>query len=464
MQTIKFIQQALGVMRMGKSAALAPVIGGILLAAGSSGLSAADVTFERLLNPEPHNWLMVHRDFTAQRHSALDQINKSNIKNMKLQFAVAIGGASPNESLQVTPLVDDGFMYVIDGWGVVYKIDVRSGNHGRILWKMDPGMKRYGRIRGVALWGNLVISPTGKDGRVIATDKETGKIVWDKNLSDHPELELSAAPLALKDDIIIGGPAAIRARANWIASLDPKTGDLKWKTYTIPAPGEPGSETWKDKNEAWKTGGGAFYVTGSYDPQTNLTIWGSGNPVPGYDATRRPGDNLFTASAIAFDVANGKMKWYFQYTPNDSRDYDETGTHVLIDTKSERRGPQDRHACGPQWIQLHLRPHHRPVSQRGPVCRQGHLDQGHRSEDRQARRLRPRQGFAVVCRAAPCPGKQGDAARVSRDFGRQQFVAGRVQSQNEAVLHSQSRRLRRRHAGPQRARAGQIRGRHVYAS
>ena len=321
----------IGVSR--KWAGRAAMLGSLLLVTGSPVSLAADVTFDRLLNPEPHNWLMVHRDYTAQRHSTLDQINKSNVKNLKLQFAVAIGGTSPNEGLQVTPLVDDGFMYVIDGWGVVYKIDVRSGNHGRILWKMDPGMKRYGRIRGVALWGNLVISPTGKDGRIIATDKETGKIVWDKNLSDHPELELSAAPLALKDDIIIGGSGGDQGTRNWIASLNPKTGDLKWKTYTIPAPGEPGSETWKDKNEAWKTGGGAFYVTGSYDPQTNLTIWGSGNPVPGYDATRRPGDNLYTASAIGFDVATGKMKWYFQYTPNDNRDYDETGTHVLIDTR-----------------------------------------------------------------------------------------------------------------------------------
>mgnify|MGYP003349703937 FL=1 len=189
--------------------------------------SAADVTYERLVNPEPQNWLMVHRDYNSQRHSPLNQINKSNIKNMKLQFAVAIGGTSPNEGLQVTPLVDDGFMYAIDGWGVVYKIDVRSGNHGRILWKMDPGMKRYGRIRGVALWNNLVISPTGKDGRIIATDRETGKIVWDKNLSDHPELELSAAPLALKNDIIVGGSGGDQGTRNWIASLDPKTGDLK---------------------------------------------------------------------------------------------------------------------------------------------------------------------------------------------------------------------------------------------
>jgi len=101
----------------------------------------------------------------------------------------------------------------------------------------------------------------------------------------------------------------------------------------VPAPGEPGSETWKDKNNAWQTGGGAFYVTGSYDPASNLTYWGSGNPVPGYDAHYRPGDNLYTSSAIAFDAATGKIAWWHQYTPNDNRDYDETGTHILIDTK-----------------------------------------------------------------------------------------------------------------------------------
>ena len=315
-----------------KSTAVLTALAGALLASAAP-LYAADVTFERLLNPEPHNWLMVHHDYSAQRFSKLETINKSNIKNMKLLFAVAIGGTSPNEALEVTPLVEDGFMYVVDGWGAVYKIDVRSGTQGRILWKMDPGQEKYGRIRGVALWGNLVISTTGKDGRVIATDKDSGKIVWDKNLSDQPEVELSSAPLALKDDIIVGASGGDQGVRDWIVSLDPKTGNVKWKTFAIPAPGEPGSETWKDKNNAWQTGGGAFYVTGSYDPQTNLTYWGSGNPVPGYDASYRPGDNLFTNSAIAFNVANGKMEWYFQYTPNDSRDYDETGTHILIDTK-----------------------------------------------------------------------------------------------------------------------------------
>ena len=321
-------------------------------------------------------------------------------------------------------------MYMVDGWGAVYKIDVRSGTQGRILWKMDPGQEKYGRIRGVALWGNLVISTTGKDGRVIATDKDSGKIVWDKNLHDQPELELSSAPLALKDDIIVGASGGDQGVRDWIVSLDPKTGDVKWKTFAIPAPGEPGSETWKDKNNAWQTGGGAFYVTGSYDPQTNLTYWGSGNPVPGYDASYRPGDNLFTNSAIAFNAANGKMEWYFQYTPNDSRDYDETGSAHPHRHQGEWRGPQDPHPSRPQRFQLHLRPAERPVSQGRAICRQGHLDQGDRSEDRQAGRLRPGQRPSDLRRARERERGQGDATRVPRPVRRQQLLATVLQPQD----------------------------------
>jgi alcohol dehydrogenase (cytochrome c) len=255
------------------------------------------------------------------------------VKNMRLLFSIAIGGSAGNEALEGTPLVEDGFMYISDHWGVVYKIDVRDGKSGRIVWKMDPGQEKLDRNRGVALWNNLVISLASIDSRVIATDKDSGKIVWDKNLRDHPEMFITAAPLALKDQIIIGASGGDRGVRNWIAALDPKTGNMLWKTHSIPGPGEPGHETWKDKNNAWQTGGGAFYVTGSYDPQTNLTYWGSGNPVPGYDAQRRPGDNLYTSSAIAFNAASGKISWWHQYTPNDNRDYDETGTHILIDTK-----------------------------------------------------------------------------------------------------------------------------------
>ncbi len=315
------------------SAAIAALMGCASVLAGTSGVLAADVTYERLLKPEPQNWLMNHRDFGSHRFSPLDTINKSNVKDLKLAFAVALGGTSPNEYLEATPLVDDGYMYMTDVWGVVYKIDVRSGTQGRILWKMDPGQKKPDRNRGVALWNNLVISVTGLDGRVIATDKETGKIVWDTNLLDQEGMEISAAPLALKDSVIIGGSGGDNGVRCWVVSLDPKTGKQQWKTFAVPAPGEPGSETWKDKVNAWETGGGAFYVTGSYDPATNLTYWGSGNPAPRYDSAYRPGDNLFTNSSIAFDAATGKMQWHFQHTANDNRDYDSSGSQIILDGK-----------------------------------------------------------------------------------------------------------------------------------
>jgi alcohol dehydrogenase (cytochrome c) len=302
------------------------------LLASTSAVRAADTTFERLVNPEPQNWLSVHHDYSSQRFSPLDAINRTNVKNLKLAFAVGLGGTSNNESLEATPLVEDGFMYMVDSWGIVSKIDVRSGASGPIVWQMNPKLEKQDRNRGVALWNNLVISVTGYEGRVIATDKETGKVVWDKNLLDQVDLELTAAPLALKDTIVIGGSGGDRGLRNWVAALDAKTGDVVWKTYSIPGPGEPGNETWKNNN-SWQTGGGAFYVTGSYDPATNLTYWGSGNPVPAYDPSYRLGDNLYTSSAIAFDAASGKIRWYHQYTPNDDRDYDETGTHIIIDAK-----------------------------------------------------------------------------------------------------------------------------------
>jgi alcohol dehydrogenase (cytochrome c) len=294
---------------------------------------AADVTPERLVNAdkEPHNWLMNHRTYDGQRFSPLARINKDNIKGLKLAYAVPLGGAVGNGFNEATPLVEDGFIYVPDSSGIVYKIDARSGNVGRIVWRMDPKQERQEANRGVALWGNTVISIANQPARVIATDKESGKVVWETNVSDHPALRVTGAPLAIKDKILMGAAASGSGIRDWLAALDAKTGKLLWRKYTIPAPGEPGSETWKDKNNAWQTGGGPIWVTGTYDPQTNQTIWGTGNPVPEFDPTYRPGDNLFTNSAISYNPDTGNMNWYFQYTPNDMWDYDEVGTHILID-------------------------------------------------------------------------------------------------------------------------------------
>jgi len=297
---------------------------------------AADVTLERLLNPdkEPQNWLMNHRTYDGQRFSPLAGINKANVKGLKLAYAVPLGGSSGNEYNEATALAEDGFLYITDSWGVLYKIDGTSGATGRIVWRMEPKQEKQGTNRGAAFWGNLVISPANWPARIIATDKETGKVVWETNMVfGQAETRITAAPLALKDKIIVGASGGDSGVRDWIAGLDAATGRVLWRKFTIPAPGEPGSETWKDANNAWQTGGAAVWVTGTYDPETNQTIWGTGNPVPMFDPTYRPGDNLYTNSAISWDPDTGRMNWYFQFTPGDMWDYDEEGTHILIDSE-----------------------------------------------------------------------------------------------------------------------------------
>jgi alcohol dehydrogenase (cytochrome c) len=308
----------------------AALLAGTMLAAASPGL-AADVTPERLLNPEPQNWLMNHRTYNGQRFSPVARISKGNVKNLKLAYAVPLGGGSGNEYSVATPLAEDGFLYVTDSWGVLYKIDGSSGDSGRIVWRMDPKQDRQQRNRGAALWGNLVITGAGIAPRIVATDKETGQVVWETSFPDTPDVTFTSAPLAIKDKIIVGAANGDQGVRDWIGGLDAATGKLVWRKFTIPAPGEPGSETWKGNTNAWQTGGGAVWVTGTYDPDTNQTIWGTGNPVPMFDPNYRPGDNLYTNSAISWDPDTGKMNWFFQFTPGDMWDYDEAGTHILID-------------------------------------------------------------------------------------------------------------------------------------
>ncbi len=201
------------------------------------------MTPERLANPEPGNWLSNHRTWDSQRYSPLDKINKDNVKSLKLAYAVAIGGTSVNENLESTPLAEDGFLYVTDQWGVLYKIDARSGEVGRIVWRMDPGQEKTADAnRGAALWGKFVISNANYPPRVIATDKETGKVAWETNIGDgQANLEFTAAPLAVKDKIVIGASGGDKGVRDFILAVDAATGKLAWRKYVIPAPGEPGS-------------------------------------------------------------------------------------------------------------------------------------------------------------------------------------------------------------------------------
>jgi alcohol dehydrogenase (cytochrome c) len=308
------------------------MLAGVIMAA--SPALAAEVTPERLINAdrEPQNWLMNHRTYNGQRFSPLARISRENVKNLKLAYAVPIAGTAGNEFIEATPLAEEGFLYITDSWGVLYKIDGRSGDVGRIVWRMEPHQEKQFINRGAALWGNLVISPANGPARIVATDKETGKVVWETNMSfGEPPLIITAAPLPIKDRIIVGASGGDSGVRDWIAALDAATGKVLWRKFTIPAPGEPGSETWKGTNNAWQTGGAAVWVTGTYDPDTEQTIWGTGNPVPMFDPTYRPGDNLYANSAISWDPQTGRMNWFFQFTPGDMFDYDEVGTHILID-------------------------------------------------------------------------------------------------------------------------------------
>src|ERR1700675_1383793 len=185
---------------------IALLAGGMLAAAIPT--RAAEVTSDRLVNAdkEPQNWLMNHRTYDAQRFSPLDKINKENVKDLKLAYAVAIGGTAANENLEATPLAEDGFLYIVDQWGVLYKIDARSGDAGRIVWRMDPGQEKVPLAnRGAALWGNLVITVANYPAPATATDKETGKVAWETNLEDgQADVQLTAAPLPVRDKIILG--------------------------------------------------------------------------------------------------------------------------------------------------------------------------------------------------------------------------------------------------------------------
>src|SRR5262244_657340 len=162
---------------------------------------AADVTPERLLNPdkEPQNWLMNHRTYDGQRFSPLARISRDNVTNLKLAYAVPLGGSAGNEFTNATSLAEDGFLYVTDSWGVLYKIDATSGDAGRIVWRMDPKQQRQVNNRGAAFWGNLVITGANGPARIIATDKDSGKVVWETHVAyDQPLLQITGAVLPIK--------------------------------------------------------------------------------------------------------------------------------------------------------------------------------------------------------------------------------------------------------------------------
>jgi alcohol dehydrogenase (cytochrome c) len=329
---------------------LAAALAGVLLTATAlTPARAADMTQERLLNPqrEPQNWILHHGNYQGYRFSALKEISTETVGNLKLAYTVALGGylsggRYAHGTLEATPLVEDGIMYVPDGWGSVYAIDLAAGKKGVFKWKMDPGIDRpwAGDVaccgvnnRGVALWKDKVIS-IALDGRLIAINKQTGEVAWERKIAEPAIGEtLTVAPLVVRDIAIVGTAGGEFGIRGFIEATDLNTGKPAWRTYTIPGTGEPGNESWKDGKERWKHGGGSIWETATYDPETDTFYQGIGNAGPDYDIQYRPGDNKWTASVLALGPNDGKIKWGFQYTPQDPYDYDEISEHPIINAK-----------------------------------------------------------------------------------------------------------------------------------
>jgi alcohol dehydrogenase (cytochrome c) len=295
-----------------------------------------DVTDDRLANAggDPANWLMYSRTYNGWRYSPLDQIDVGNVKKLVPKWIFA-GGALGEQ--QMTPVVNSGVMFTTStalGFNRVHAVNAVTGE---LLWKHDRRIPEdVGALvrviphnRGVALHKNKVIFGT-LDAHLVALDAKTGKPVWETKIADYADgYFVSQAPLIVRSKVIVGiaGPGEMGPRG-FVEAFDVETGKSQWRWYSVPAAGEPGSETWQA--DTWKIGGGAVWHTGTYDPGSNLFYVGTGNPAP-WVADMRRGENLYTMSAVALDVDSGKMKWYHQYLANEAWDYDTMAEHHVID-------------------------------------------------------------------------------------------------------------------------------------
>ena len=308
----------------------------VLLVAAAATLGA-QVSFDRILNAsrEPQNWLSYSGSPFNQRYSELTQITPANVKNLQQQW---VWQARSLEKFEATPLVVDGVMYTVEAPNNIVALDAATG---RPFWTFNytpapEGRPCCGRVnRGVAILGNTLYMGT-IDAHLIAVDARSGQQIWNAVVADaKARYSITHNPLIVKDKVIVGTGGGDGPIRGYISAFDAKTGKEAWRFYTIPAPGEPGNETWS--GESWKTGGAGVWNAGAYDPQTNLVYFGTGNPSPDWDGRNRLGDNLYSDSVVALDADTGKLKWYYQFTPHDELDYDSTQVPTLADIQWQGR-------------------------------------------------------------------------------------------------------------------------------
>jgi alcohol dehydrogenase (cytochrome c) len=303
--------------------------------------ATSNVDYERIkgARSEAENWLTYYGTYDGQRYSTLDQINTDTVKRLSPAWVFQAGssglhaGAS-TYSFEASPLVVEGVIYVSGPDGKVWAIDGKTGEE---LWRYkhaspyDVSLCCGNVNRGVAVGHGKVYLYT-LNAHLIALDATSGELVWDVTNGDVRAGESgSVAPLIVQDKVIVGSAGGEFGLRGHMDAFNAETGERIWRTYTVPKPGEPGSETWPDDGEAWQRGGANCWVTCTYDPELELLYQGTGNPAPDFDGGVREGDNLYTDSVVAVDVNTGEIRWHYQFTPHDLWDYDSTMENLLFD-------------------------------------------------------------------------------------------------------------------------------------
>ena len=295
------------------------------------------VTYEDILNglSEPSKWLTYSGDYTGQRHSPLTMITPENVQDLVPIWTFQTGTMTRGRGFETTPLVLDGVLYVTGSNNLAWALDARTG---RPFWQYRrnlPDDLTYGSSapvnRGFGILGDRLFMVT-LDAHLLALDRKTGSVLWDIELADYRiGYAATLAPLVIDDKVIVGISGGEYPTRGFIDAYDPTTGDRIWRFYTVPSPGEFGSETWPDDPEVMARGGGGTWMTGSFDPELDLIYWGTGNPNPDYYGEKREGDNLFTNSIVAIEANTGILRWHYQFTPHDLHDWDSNHVPVLAD-------------------------------------------------------------------------------------------------------------------------------------
>jgi alcohol dehydrogenase (cytochrome c) len=292
--------------------------------------------FADIARPKPGEWPTYHGRLGGNRHSTLDQINTTNVARLAPKWTFQVPEA--RGTLQVTPVVFDGLMYVT-AVNAVYALDARTG---RQVWQYSrprtPGLvgdPASGINRGVAVLGDRIFLQTDH-AHLIALHRLTGQLLWDAEMADYrAHYGGTSAPLVVNDLVIAGVSGGDEGNRGFLDAYKASTGERAWRFWTVPARGEPGSETWIGK--ALEHGCAATWLTGTYDADARLLYWPTGNPCPDYNGDERKGDNLYSNSVLALDPDTGRLRWHFQFTPHDLHDWDATETPMLVDMEFRGR-------------------------------------------------------------------------------------------------------------------------------